>query len=243
MGGKNKALGWTYVFSRIYTFGQIILDRLTVFLSPKTHFSLSHEGVSHLKSISETGGILLGAHIGNWEIGLALLKSIQNVDTSVAMLVVQEDFLQQLIRKKQNNFLRVIPIEQGVGVTFFFKKQLEQGKLITMHGDRFMEGNRSEEVLFMNKKARFPVGPYIFAATFQKPISFVTVVKTGLTSYKFSCTKPKNYTWNRKEGRDKQLREWLEEYVRYLENQVREYPEQWLNFYDFWEQEKDKHEI
>jgi predicted LPLAT superfamily acyltransferase len=149
---------------------------------------------------------------------------------------VEHDTMQELLQQKAKNFLTFIPLrpESNEENMLLLRKELEQRRVVTIHGDRFFGSMRKIQVAFLGRPAQFPVGPYILAATAGKPVCFVSVTKTSSTDYEVVCTKPRNYQWEQGRSREDQIREWVTEYVRFLESQVSKYPEQWFNFYDFW---------
>jgi predicted LPLAT superfamily acyltransferase len=227
--GKGKELGRFYIFQNLYAFGQTLVDRLAIFLMDKKEWTVTDEGAEQLQEIAKTGGIVLSAHIGNWEIGQSLMHAIPGMDCTIAMLVVS-DPLHQVVRDN----ISVISLASQESVAFQLKKALESGQLVLMHGDRFLQGMHTIEVDFMGQPARFPTGPYLIAAILEKDIAFANVMKSGVKSYRFLCTKPRKYQWDASRAKEAQIREWVEEYARFLEDQLRRYPEQWFNFYDFW---------
>ena len=61
------------------------------------------------------------------------------------------------------------------------------------------------------------------------------VVRQGWLQYRVITGKPIYLPHT--DNRDQDLRIGLEEAVRFLEDAVREYPDQWLNFYEFWKED------
>ncbi len=233
---RSRKLSFFYGYKRVYQFGQILVDRLALRVK-KDIFSLTHTGVDNLTTLTKSGGILLGSHMGNWEIGLPLIQKYQKTMPSVAMVVIT-DALQEITKIDKTACIIPIHIEDK-NLLITLKTHIESGKVIALHGDRYWKNMRSLEVDFMGKPARFPVGAFITATIFEKPLAFVNVFKRGTFSYELVCSSPKLYQWNRNISREKQLKIWAEEYVQFLEEGVRKFPEQWFNFYDFWK-EKDK---
>ncbi len=228
---RKKKLGFFYIFENIYFFGKILVDRIALFLMNEKIYTVKKEGFENLQEIAKTGGILLSAHIGNWEMGHTFLREVHDLKCSIAMLVVS-DPLQKIIQKDN---LSVISLSSQQDVPFQIKNKLESGSLILMHGDRFLEGMNTIQVDFMGHLAHFPTGPYYTAAILEKCISFASIMKSGTKSYHFLCTKPKKYQWDLSRPKAEQVREWVEEYARFLEEHLKEHPEQWFNFYDFWD--------
>ena len=233
--GARKQLSCGFAFVRIYRFGQIIVDRVAAFCTGNIDFHLEQRGIEYLIEIGRSGGILLGAHIGNWEIGLMQLKKKLEFRPAVAMLQVAGDTMQQWLRNAGQDFLTVVALGQDNQTnTLLLKQQLDAGKLLALHGDRFLGNMRTLSHDFLGRSAKFPVGPYILAATLEKPLCFVHVVKTSTSGYLLICSSLRIYRWDRNYDRQEQLRQWVGEYVAFLEKMVEQYPEQWFNFYDFW---------
>jgi predicted LPLAT superfamily acyltransferase len=94
-----------------------------------------------------------------------------------------------------------------------------------------VEGNKTLSADFLGQPARFPMGPFLLAAKFKVPVSFVFAVKESKLHYHFFASPVKEYS-----DADKQavMRSMLDEYVNEMENKLRAYPEQWFNYYDFW---------
>jgi predicted LPLAT superfamily acyltransferase len=79
---RLKALG--AVYKNYYLFGQTLLDKIVVMAGIKNSFTFDFEGESHLHDMVARGkgGILLSAHVGNWEAAghlLSRLKTVINV--------------------------------------------------------------------------------------------------------------------------------------------------------------------
>ena len=224
-----------FALLRVYRFGQTIVDRLAVFSDSDIDFRLEHQGIDYLNEIGRDGGILLGAHIGNWEIGLMQLKREFEFRPAVAMLQVAGDPMQRWLHNASQDFLTVVALSQdNQSNTLLLKQQLDAGKLVALHGDRFFGNMRTLSYDFLGRPARFPIGPYILAATLEKPLCFVHVVKIATNCYRLVCSPPHHYRWDSSCDRQQQLRQWIGEYVAFLEAQVGQYPEQWFNFYNFW---------
>ena len=58
------------VFKSYYTFGQTILDKISISAGMRCRFTYKFEGVEILKKLltQKKGGVLISAHIGNFEI-------------------------------------------------------------------------------------------------------------------------------------------------------------------------------
>ena len=100
-----------------------------------------------------------------------------------------------------------------------------------MHADRFLEGNKTISTNFLGEPARFPIGPFVLASTFKVPVSYVFAVKETNLHYHLFASKVIKYD---NLGKDDLIRKMLLEFAKEAELKVRKYPEQWFNYYNFW---------
>jgi predicted LPLAT superfamily acyltransferase len=84
---------------------------------------------------------------------------------------------------------------------------------------------------FFGEPAPFPAGPFTLAAQRGAPVLLVFVMKEGRRRYKVLLERlpdPEGAT------RQERVQFLADAYAAALEAVVRQYPEQWYNFYDFW---------
>lgn len=225
------------VYNNIYTFGQTLIDKVAVLSGFGEKFTYNFENESFLRDLAKnkSGGIILSGHFGNWEIAGQLLERL---DAKISILMYDEEH--QRIKKYLSNVMverdfDVIPIKKDGSHLFEIKDALSNGRLIAMHGDRFVEGNDVYSVLFLGEKAKFPTGPYHLAARFQVPLLFVYAMKESKYHYHFHAEPPLNipYPGNIKD-RKRVVNKFVTRYVSFVEKVLKDYPNQWFNYYNFW---------
>ena len=92
---------------------------------------------------------------------------------------------------------------------------------------------------FLGKEAFFPEGPFYLALRMNAPVSFAFAMKEGPLHYHFYATPPKIYDLPKgKRISEENLLPVLKDYIAALEAILEKYPEQWFNYYQFWEEEK-----
>ena len=70
---------------------------------------------------------------------------------------------------------------------------------------------------------------------YKKPVVFVSAIKETNTHYHFKSTSPVLYKDSRNiEQRDNNLREMIGDYIKTMEKAITKHPEQWYNYYYFW---------
>lgn len=237
--GYSRWKAWRAAYRNYFIFGQILLDRVALLSGVKTDFSIEHEGqTENLRSLKSTGkgSILLSAHIGNWEIAGQMLEVL---DHSFNILMYDneatqmKDYMNKVMGKKTYKIIAIKNDDMSHLVELH--NAFSNNEMVVMHGDRYLPGTPTIEKMFMGKKAKFPVGPFMMAAKFGVPIVLVFAVKESRNHYHFFALPPIQVKRARgKEELERAIQEVSDRYVQAVENMVRRYPEQWFNFYDFW---------
>ena len=221
------------VYRNYYLLGQSIIDKVVVMSGIKNKFTYNFDGEENLREIvsRQKGGVLLSAHIGNWDIAGHLFKRL-NTRIHIVIFDGEEEqikkYLATVTGKKSVNF---IVIKNDLSHIYEISEALKNNELVCMHADRFLEGNKTFSANFLGEKARFPMGPFVLAATFKVPVSYVFAVKESNRHYHFFASSIKDYEQVEK---NTVMQEMLLEFTREMEIKVKRYPEQWFNYYNFW---------
>jgi predicted LPLAT superfamily acyltransferase len=222
------------IYRNYYIFGQVLLDKIALLAGLQSKFTFDFEGEEHLRQM-DNGGLLISAHVGNWEIAGQLLNRLgKNINILLLDAEHQQikNYLSGVLTNRNVNF---IVIKEDYSHLIKIKEAFEKGEIIAMHGDRFIEGNKVMVFDFLGKPAPFPVGPLNIAARFGVPVSFVFAIKESGKHYHFYATPLRRVPFsNNLKKREEFLGEALEEFVRAFEKIAIKYPLHWFNYYDFW---------
>lgn len=234
---------WKSFWSRLrnnYRFGQVLIDKVAALSGNASQFTFDFDGEDYLREMKE-GGFMIGAHMGNWEIAGELLKRL-DVKVNILMYENERQQIKQLLDDVQSEkTMNIIPLKDDLSHVLAIKQAMERNEIVVIHGDRFVEGAPSLKKIFMAKEAQFPYGPFYLAARFHKPISFAFAFKETATHYHFYATPLKTYPRIKNLNDRKEISGMiLHDYLGVLEEKVKKYPEQWFNFYEFWEEEKNE---
>lgn len=231
--GKLKSIFKTY---RNYNMlGQSLIDKIVIMGGMPNKFTFNLDGVENLHQMANLGkgGLLLTAHIGNWEIASHLLNSIDsciNIVTFDGENPLIKAYLDSVTGDKGR--IKFIYIKGDMSHLFKINDAFFDNEFVCMPADRFMEGNKTITVKFLGEDAKFPLGPFLMAAKFGVPVSFVYGMKETKTHYHFYGSKIKEYSHlESEEG----VSEIVKDFIADMEDKVRKYPEQWFNYYQFWE--------
>ena len=230
--GYDKAQTQKLIKKNLFIFGQTIIDKIVVLSGVKNQLTFTHDGVQHIEQLVKDGkgGVLLSAHLGNWEVAGHLLDMVQatiNIVMYDGEAEQIKNYMEQFDSKRSFN---IIFIKDDMSHIYEMSAALNRNELICMHGDRFRPGNRIMQHEFLGEKANFPAGPFILASKLRAPVCFVFAFKESNFQYHFYSEPGKTY-----EGRGTQgMEAMLDDYVLLLEQRLKQYPEQWFNYYDFW---------
>lgn len=122
------------------------------------------------------GAILVTAHMGAFEVGLAALRQVEK---DVHVVFKRDAFAGfERIRSRVRAVLGVheAPIDDGIASLARLRDALLADEVIVMQADRAMPGQRSQVVPFLHGHLRLPIGPVRLAELTGSPIVPVFVV-------------------------------------------------------------------
>lgn len=220
----------TMVFRSYYTFGQTIIDKMAISAGLRNKFTYEFDGEEILfKLLAEKkGGVLISAHIGNFEIAehffgeIDLNCQINLVTTDNEHSVIKE-YLESVSTKSKIKF---IIVKNDLSHIYDINNALSNNELICFTGDRYFEGVKCLSAPLLGEEANFPAGPFLIASRLQVPVVFVYVMKEANLHYHLVATEA-----NTKHRDEKGL---LKAYIESVETILKKYPLQWFNYFDFW---------
>jgi len=222
------------IYSNYFIFGQTLLDKIVVMAGIDNKFTYEFDGEDNLRDIVKggRGGILLSAHVGNWEAAGHLLRRL---DTRINVVMYDgehqqiKEYLQQVTGGRN---LNVILIRPDMSHVYAMGEALQKNELICLHADRFLEGNKTILRNFLGEVAQFPQGPFLLSSSFKVPVSVVFAFKESSNHYHFygSKTIERSLEESKVDFMDRLLTSFVDE----LEQKVKMYPEQWFNYFNFW---------
>lgn len=235
----SQTLKGTSVFSHFEAFGGAICDKFRVWKGKIKDSELEIIDLERIKSEligAKKGQILLTAHLGNVEICKALGARVDGF--RMVILVYDKnsrEFNEVLKRISQNDgSVRMMLVnELDVAAMLELKNIVENGEHIGIMGDRTpLGGDKAARVKFLGKEASFNYGPYLIAGILGVKISSLWCQKID-GKFRIELVPLASAV---KLGRDRAAaaREYLQIYVRELENRCKQTPAQWFNFFDFW---------
>jgi predicted LPLAT superfamily acyltransferase len=222
------------IYRNYYVFGQTLLDKIIVIAGIQNQFTYDFDGEENLREIvaGGKGGILLSAHVGNWEAAGHLLKRL-DARINVVMFDAEHEKIKQYLDEVTGgrNFNAIV-IKDDMSHVYSIGEALGRNELICLHADRFLEGNKTITKTFLDADAQFPAGPFALATGFRVPVSVVFAFKESGNHYHFFGSPLQMRT-------ERQTKAEFSEslaafFIRELEEKLKVYPTQWFNYYNFW---------
>ncbi len=229
--GFTKRRAMVLARKNFFIFGQTLVDRAAFLIGKGDSFTYTFNHEDYLVDLKKngSGGLLLSAHLGNWETAGNLLKERVTSKINVVMLDAEMEKIKSYLESSTGGSqFNIIPIKDDFSHVISIHNAFLNNELVAMHADRLMAGAKYIELSFLGKNAKFPLGPFIIASKFNAPVTFVFALKSKKYHYSLSATEPITAKLPPEEIARK--------YVATLETMVKQYPEQWFNYYDFYKQ-------
>lgn len=234
-----QTLKGTSVFSHFEAFGGAICDKFRVWKGKIKDDELEIIDLERIKSEligAQKGQILLTAHLGNVEICKALAARVKGFRMVILTYDENSRKFNEVLREisKNDGSVRMMAVNKlDVAAMLELKNIVESGEHIGIMGDRTpLGGDKAARVKFLGNEAGFNYGPYLIAGILGVKISSLWCQKID-GKFRIELVPLASAV---KLGRDKAAaaREYLQIYVRELENRCKQTPVQWFNFFDFW---------
>lgn len=221
------------IYKTYYTFGQTLVDKIAISSGLRKDYTYEFDGEIKISEVLKMnkGGILISAHIGNFELAQFFFKQRLAKD-SISIVITDQDhqdikeYLGQFV-KSETHF---IVVKDDLSHIFEINAALAKNKIICIAGDRYMDNTKWLEETLLGQKAKFPLGPFYLASRLNVPVLFVYVMREPHRHYKLYAE------WaDYKKG---DMHDLLKRYTQSVEQKILKYPLQWFNFYDFWHDKK-----
>jgi predicted LPLAT superfamily acyltransferase len=225
-----------FVVRNFYVFGQVLIDKVAVMAGFRAKFLFDFDGEHYLRKMAEdkTGGLLISAHVGNFEMAGFMLERLKTT-INIIMFDAEHARIKNYLSSVAKRNFNVIVIKEDQSHIYEINKAFSEKQIVCIHGDRFVQGSKTITAGFLGSDAPFPTGPFYLAMKYNIPVSFVFAMKEKRNKYHFYATPSLYYQQESlREKRDKTIALIISDYIKELEKIIIKYPEQWFNYYDFW---------
>ena len=237
----HRALGrwaeWSDGFRHVFSFASTIHDRIYLLNDRFNLFDIEVIGAEELHAAldKQPGALLIGAHLGSFEVLRALGRG--RAGLKVAILMYEEN------ARKINATLEainpratedIIPLGR-MDSMLQARDRLDQGYLVGMLADRSLGGDATVECDFLGEPAPFPVGPFRMAAMLRRPVYFMAGLYLGGNRYQIHFEPLADFSATPRAEREAAIKAAQQHYAERLSHFCRLAPYNWFNFFDFWQ--------
>ncbi|GMV28116.1 MAG: hypothetical protein AMXMBFR59_02410 [Rhodanobacteraceae bacterium] len=240
---QGRPAGMLAVLRHIHRFAGVILDR--VFLLARDdarQFALEIHGLELLLDTYRQGRgmLLLGSHLGSFEILRVLARERPEVRLKVVLDKSQTPAITELLHALNPAIGSSVidASEGGTAIVLGIKDAVEQGAVVALLGDRARPQEPTREALFFGEPAPLPVAPYLIASLLDTPVLLCFGLYRGGNRYSLHFEHFADRIEIPRSERNLRLDAWLARYAARLEHHARLDPYNWFNFYDFWHSDR-----
>ena len=223
------------VFRHLFTFANVLLDRLFLLSNRLRHYRIDATGTGHVTSAlaQARGCVLLGSHLGSFEVLRAFARQ-SPVPVRVLMYRANTGAYSQMVERLDPTLADAI-IEIGTPEAMLrVRESLARGEMVGILADRAPAGQKMVSVPFLGAPALLPTGPFLLCGALGVPIVLFFGVRTGSRRYGINFEPFADQIVVQRSRRAEEVAGWVRRYAERLEAHCRSYPFNWFNFYDFW---------
>jgi predicted LPLAT superfamily acyltransferase len=219
------------VYCNYFLFGQCLIDRIAL-MSANRNFAITLTGENYLTDMAQQGkgGLLVGAHLGNWEIAGYFLYRI-NIPVNIVVYDNEYEDIKECLKSAGNRkaSYRIISLKDDMSHLYKITDALSRGEFVCLHADRYMDKSKLVYHKFLNGEAPFSKGIFRMCTMFDVPVTFVYTFRQKFGKYHFYATKPRIYSGTKEE----KMKDFADDYIGELEKNAVYHPLHWFNFFDF----------
>ena len=234
---RGDTAHWWHVFRHFHCFAATILDRVYLLRGEFERFRVTVHGkdILHRQIESGKGTILLGSHLGSFEVSRALGVVQRSVPLKVLMDTVHNQNITRFFDALNPTFAETVIAPDRPDTLIKVKESLDSGSFIGILGDRVSGGDKTTQCQFLSAPATFPAGPVLLSATMRCPVILFFGLYRGGNSYEIYFERFADEITLDRDHRAKDIQLWMQRYAERLEHYARLAPYNWFNFYSFWE--------
>ena len=225
-------------FLQILSFATTIHDRVYLINGQFEKFNISVQGEDMVLAHEPKGrgAMLLGAHMGSFEVMHSLSRRQHGLKVAMAMYEENARKIGGILAAINPRWVAdIIPLGQ-IDAMLNIAERLDQGAYVGVLADRTLGEEPSQAVTFLGRRAYVPTGPMRAAAILRCPVFFMVGLYRGKNNYHVAFEKVADFSATAAGGRDLAVRAAIERYAAVLEQYCRSDPYNWFNFFDFWRQ-------
>ena len=228
---------WWHVFRHFHCFAATILDRVYLLRGEFQRFDVKLHGkeVLHHRMESGKGCILLGSHLGSFEVLRALGVMQRNFPLKVLMDATHNQNITRFLDALNPVIAGTVIAPDRADTLLTVRESLDAGFFVGTLGDRVSSDVKTTRCQFLGRPAAFPVGPIVLAAMTRCPVILFFGLYRGKNHYEIYFEHFADEISLNRDRRAEDIQLWMQRYAERLEHYTRLAPYNWFNFYPFWD--------
>lgn len=240
----SKPIDFRSGIKHFYSFAQSAFDKIDAWAGKITPDDIVYSQEHPLQALTEKnqGAIFIGSHLGNLEVCRALGHG--RYQTRINVLVFTHHAVEfNRVMKKINSDANIDLIqatEVSADLAILLKERIDNGEILVLAGDRTSVNTPGRVVnsQFLGTPAPFSQGSFILASIMDCPVYFLFCLKEG-RKYRVIFEHVTNSLKFARKTRQVELESIVSKYAQRLEFYCLQYPFQWFNFFDFWQDDRN----
>ncbi|MDT8426831.1 MAG: acyl-CoA synthetase [Methyloprofundus sp.] len=235
---KRKAT-WLDSAKHIHAFAATILDRVYLLTGQFTKLDITFpsENIPLSYSKNGIGCLLLGSHIGSFEILRSYAVSNYRLPIKILMYEHQAPMMVQVLNALNPDVAStLITLDGSPSGLLKVKEAIDSGTTVGLLGDRIMGAGKDKTVIctLLGEPVRMSTAPILMASALKVPIIVFFGIYLGGNRYKIHFELLAEEVILHRKTRQQDIQAYTQKYVDILEKKIRETPYNWFNFYDYW---------
>jgi predicted LPLAT superfamily acyltransferase len=232
---------WWEIYRHLFTFALVSIDRLCFIAGQEKKFNVQVYGNEIFNHYKNKGCFLVTAHLGSFDV-LRIMGMGARADAlpiKILLDVNHNSMVLQLLKKLDPVLFPAIIDAQlpAPQLALTLEEAIQKKQLIGIMADRCAQGERTEVVDFLGTPAQFPLGIWQMASLLKVPVIACFGIYSGENNYSLYIELISDQIGSNRHDRNVAITTAISNYAQHLESLVKQYPYNWFNFYDFWQDE------
>jgi predicted LPLAT superfamily acyltransferase len=223
-------------FRQILSFATTIHDRVYLVSGQFEIFNITLEGEALVLAQSQTGrgALLMGAHMGSFEVMHSLGRRQRGFEVAMAMYEENARKINATLAAINPHLVAdIVPLGR-IDAMLNIAERLDRGAFVGVLGDRTLGREPVQAVSLLGERAYLPTGAMRAAAILRCPVFFMAGLYRGKNHYHVVFKRVADFSATPAGARNVAVRSAIERYAAVLDQYCRSDPYNWFNFYDFW---------
>ena len=226
-------------FVQLLSFATCVHDRVFLLNDRFTHFVFEayNEALLQRALARGTGCLLMGAHLGSFEVARSFGRQHPQVSVAMAMYAENARKINAVLAAiNPHSVPSILPLG-SIDAMLQIRARLDAGAFVGMLADRTLGDEPVVHLNFLGSSAPFPLGPWRAAALMRRPVLFIAGIYCGGNRYRIVVDEVADFTLTERDEREAAIQAAVARYVEILEGYCRLCPYNWFNFFDFWHEQ------